>query len=331
MKAILFPSRNEVAYSDLRDPTAGAGEVVVRVRASGICHTDLEVLRANYGTSAFPLVPGHEFSGVIAEVGPGVETVKVGDRVVVDPNRECGACPACKRGFSHLCDNLQAYGVTRNGGFAEYAVISSDAAHPIGDMPFDLAALAEPMGCVLNGLGAARARQASNALVFGAGPIGALLAVGLNVHGVRNVTLVDIDEARLAFAEELGFDAVHAKSPDLSRWKRGADLVIDATGVPEVASGLIGYAASGGTVLYFGVCPSEARIEISPFEVFRRQLTLAGSHSLNHNIPEALHTLGAFEGDLSRIISHRLPIQEIAEVYVGRPPSASLKIQAVFD
>ncbi len=117
MKAINFPARAEVAFGILPDPVAGAGEVVVEVRASGICHTDFEVLNANYGTSAFPVVPGHEYSGIVADVGQGVAGLSVGDRVVVDPNLECGDCRACRRGWAHLCEKLGAYGVTRERRF----------------------------------------------------------------------------------------------------------------------------------------------------------------------------------------------------------------------
>ena len=155
MRAILFPKKDEVKALDLPDPVAGANDVIVRVRASGICHTDIEVLKGNYGSSAFPLVPGHEFSGVIAEVGAGVTGLRSGDAVVVDPNLECGTCDACERGYAHLCERLGAYGVTVNGGFAEYCMVKASAVHPIHDLPFHLAALAEPMGCVLNGVEAA--------------------------------------------------------------------------------------------------------------------------------------------------------------------------------
>ncbi len=105
--------------------------------------------------------------------------------------------------------------------------------------------------------------------------------------------------------------------------------MVDATGVPAVAAGLIDYAASGGKALFFGVCPSDARIEISPFEVFRRQLTLAGAHSLNHNIPEAIEALRADAARIGRLVSHRLPLDEVAAILGGRAPPGSLKVQAI--
>ena len=327
MRAIVFPARGEVAVEDRPDPRPGPGEALIEVRASGICHTDLEVLAANYGTGAFPLVPGHEYAGIVAELGPDADGPAPGTRVAVDPNLECGRCRACRRGDAHLCDALGAYGVTRDGGFAERAVVRASALHPIWDMPFHVAALAEPMGCVLNAVGAAWRPSTRSALIFGAGPMGVLMAMALAERGVE-VALCDVDGARLDLAEGFGFEAVPAGSDALARLRRDRDLVVDATGVPAVAAGLPDYAANGGAVLYFGVCPSDARIEIAPFDVFRRQLTIAGSHSLNHNVPQALAALAARGPDVGRLVSHRLPLEEVAAVLRGRAPHGSLKVQA---
>lgn len=329
MKAIVFPAKDRASFRDLPEQMAEPGQVVIAVRASGLCHTDFEVLHANYGPGSFPVVPGHEYAGIVTQVGEGVTRLAEGDRVVVDPNINCGTCPACLRGWAHLCDRLEAYGVTRNGGFAEASVVVAEAVHKIGDMPFDVAALAEPMGCVLNGLDAARAREKQNSLIFGAGPMGLMLAVGLRAQGVVDVTLADLDEKRLAFAEEMGFAALHVAGDAMKSWHHGADLAIDATGVPAVAASLIDHTANGGTALFFGVCPQAARIEIPPFEVFRRQLSLVGSHSLNHNIPQALDALRAFDGDLSRLVSHSVSMEEMQGVFTDGPPRGCLKVQAV--
>ena len=327
MKSIIFSARDHAAMIDIPDPVAGPGQVVIAVKASGLCHTDFEVLQANYGPGSFPLVPGHEYAGVLMQVGPDVTDLSIGDRVVVDPNINCGTCPACQRGWAHLCDQLEAYGVTRNGGFAEQSVVAANAVHKIGDMPFDVAALAEPMGCVLNGLHAAKAKDKQNALIFGAGPMGLMLAVGLRAQGVVDVTLVDLDETRLSFAKEMGFAAIPARSDDMKAWRHAADLSIDATGVPAVASSLTQHTANGGSALFFGVCPQSTRIEVSPFEVFRRQLSLVGSHSLNRNIPEALAALRAFDGDLSKLVSHHLPLEEMLAIFADGPPLGCLKVQ----
>jgi D-altritol 5-dehydrogenase len=249
--------------------------------------------------------------------------------VVVDPNIECGTCRACLRGWAHLCERLGAYGVTVHGGFAEYSVVRAEALHPVGDMPFDIAALAEPVGCVLNGIAAVQGERAANALIFGAGPMGILMALVLRARGVTEIALVDVDPGRIALAEGFGFAAFHADSADLARHRHGADLAVEATGVPAVAAALPGYIANGGKGLFFGVCPQAARIEVAPFDIFRRQITLAGSHSLNHNIPDALAAIADVGLDIGRVISHRLPLPEIAARFRDAPRDASLKVQAV--
>jgi len=327
MRAIVYKEKNETTINTLDDPTPGENEVVVDVRASGICHTDIEVLRGNYGENAFPLVPGHEYSGEISAVGAGVKGLGIGDRVVVDPNFECGSCRACKKGWAHLCENLGAYGVTKHGGFAEQSVVDSSAVHKIGDIPFEIAALAEPLGCVLNGLDASRAEAADNALIFGGGPIGLLLAIGMQVRGVKEISIADINESRLTIVESFGFKPIVAASSEVDAYKQSTDLVVDATGVPSVAEKITHYISNGGVGLYFGVCPAEARIEISPFEVFRRQLSLVGSHSLNHNIPEAIRVITEFGNDIGRITTHKLPFEEINAALSGDFPADSMKIQ----
>jgi len=328
MQAIVFTQPNEVSFISLPNPRPGPDEVVVDVKASGICHTDYEVLKANYGTSAFPVVPGHEYAGIVVEAGADVANVAVGDRVVVDPNVECGACRACGRGWAHLCETLGAYGVTQHGGFAELSLIKATAAFKIDQMSFAQAALAEPMGCVLNGVDAVFDTFIERALIFGAGPMGLLMGIALSVRGVEHVTFSDIDEGRLDLAASFGFKGVMAASDDMKSWDQSADLAVDATGVPAVAAQLPDYTANGGKCLFFGVCPSTARIEVSPFEIFRRQLTLAGSHSLNHNIRPALDTIADYGPDIERVVSHKMSLDEVSEHLRTIPPPGSLKVQA---
>ena len=330
MKAITYKSHGEVQSSDIEEPSAGSDDVVIRVHASGICHTDIDILYGRYGNSTFPLVPGHEYAGEIVATGNNVEKFTTGERVVVDPNIHCGNCKACKKGLFNLCDKLGAYGVTVNGGFAEHSVVHKDNVVPIGDLTYGVAALAEPVGCVLNGLDAFDTNAVENALVFGAGPIGMLIALCLRTRGVMDVTMVDLDEARLSLAESFGLSAIAAGSSQLDGLKKSVDLAVDATGVPKVAEGLIDYAANGGNVLFFGVCPPGEKVAISPNEVFRRQIRLAGTHSLNHNIPESLEAIKSIGPDINNLISHRVELSEI-KGYLDKSnsQSGSLKIHAV--
>ena len=328
MEALVYsgPGRFEIGRLDAPEP--GAGEAVVRVRASGLCHTDVEVLHGRYGEGAFPLVPGHEYAGTVEAVGPGVsDVIRPGDRVVIDPNISCGTCRACRRGLGNLCATLQAYGVTRDGGFAEYALVDAAALHPIGDMDFALAALAEPLGCVLNGLDAAGTDSVRDALLYGAGPIGLLMALALRERGVESVTVVDLDGSRREFAQGLGLDALPADDASLSGRPRSRDLAVDATGVVAVAAGLIDQVADGGAALLFGVCLPGETMPVSPHEIFRRQIRLVGAHSLNHNIPAALEVLRASGETMSRVVSHRVPLSDVAACLSGGVPAGAMKVQ----
>ena len=327
MKAVWFPSPNDVSVGTLPDPDPGQGEVLVRVKASGICHTDIEVMRGNYGTSTYPIVPGHEFAGEIAEIGNDVSGISIGDRVVVDPNLQCGTCRACLRGWAHLCEDLGAYGVTVNGGFAEYCTVRAGAVHAIGDMSFSEAALAEPMGCVLNGLSPLQGEIVERAIIFGTGPMGLLMGLTLMSRGTAEVIMVDRLEDRLGRAESVGLRAINSDACEIDRLSRSCDLAVDATGVPAVVEKLPEYVGNGGAALVFGVCPSDARIAVSPFEIFRRQLSLFGTHSLNHNIPDALELLKVVGASVQKVVSHQLPFEEIATVMGGRHLPGSMKIQ----
>ncbi|MBB2671655.1 UNVERIFIED_ORG: threonine dehydrogenase-like Zn-dependent dehydrogenase [Rhizobium esperanzae] len=336
MEAICYTEKGIAVTKALPLPELRPGHALVRVRAAGLCHTDIDVLHGRYGEGRFPLVPCHEYAGVIEAVAGDVSSLAVGARVVVDPNLPCGQCRACRKGLTNLCRDLKAYGVTEDGGFAEYSLVRTDHLHQIGNLDFNLAALAEPLACVLNGLGSAGLRAGAagteTALVFGAGPIGLLLALSLKAEGVSSVTVADINEGRLAFAERLGLETAVSGSEALAGRRRSFDFVADATGVARVVEGMIDFATDGGTVLVFGVCSPDQRISIAPFEIFRRQIRFAGSHSLNRNIPQALDLLRRDTGAMAQLVSHRLPLGEVLPFITKKSADpATMKVQFSID
>jgi len=332
MKAIKYAAKGVAQIADMGVPQLKPGHALVHVRAAGLCHTDIDVLHGRYGEGKFPLVPCHEYAGVVQALAEDVSGLEVGARVAVDPNIPCGACRSCRKGLTNLCSNLKAYGVTNDGGFAEYSLVKVDHLHDIGDLPFETAALAEPLGCVLNGLDSAGLKTGpfgtETALVFGGGPIGLLLALSLKARGVESVTVADINESRLAFAAELGLTPIVSGSEELAAQKRQFDFVADATGIASVVEGMIDYTADGGTALVFGVCAPDVRISVAPFEIFRRQIKLVGSHSLNQNIPEAINILKRDKGAMARLVSHRLQLSEVLLfLSKGAAGAATMKVQ----
>jgi D-arabinitol dehydrogenase (NADP+) len=315
MRAAVITQKHHLEIQELPAPTVGAGEVRIRIAATGVCGTDLHLYGGHFG-AVFPLVPGHEIAGVVDQTGAGVRYIREGDRVALDPVISCGVCHHCRRGMRHHCENYQALGVTRAGGFAEYVIAPESNVYRVGNLDLEVAAFAEPLGCIAWGMKRLQPEPATKALLFGTGPIGLLLMQALIASGISQVTVVEPNAERRALAVQLG--AKLALEPDKDLKTKlfdlepyGFDVVTEATGAPAVISQLPQYAISGGKVMYYGVAPDEARVEISPYEVFRRDLTILGSFSLLGTVPQALEWLSSGRVQVKPLITHRLPIEQL--------------------
>ncbi len=295
MRAVVFDAPTRVALQQIPRPEPQPDQVIVKVMACGLCGTDLHLFHGDFPTR-YPLVPGHEFSGVIAEIGNQVSDWRVGDRVIADPNIACGACYFCRNGQVNHCLNHQAIGVTQNGAFAEFVAVPARNLYAIGNaLSFEQAAMVEPLSCVVYGLRRLQLRIGDQVLIFGAGPIGLLLMQCCKHGGASSVTMVDLDPERLDMARALG--ATHAISAaaqqtllnEIARY--GFDAVIDATGIPSVVEGCLEYVKRGGKLLLFGVCPEDAKISLSPFQIYRRDLEIIGTFALRHSFDPALELI----------------------------------------
>ncbi len=311
---ILGPGRTEVATVPV--PSPGAGEVLIEVARAGICGTDLHILDGEYELARFPMTPGHEFAGTIRAVGEGVRRRRVNERVTADPNLPCGVCPECQRGAVNQCHDLAVVGVTRDGAFARWVVVPEGVVVPLGDLSFAEGALAEPLACVVWGLERVRVKPGDSALVFGAGPMGCLLAQAVKAAGAARVAVVDVAPARLAIARSLGADLV--VTPDeLHRLRDfaplGFELVAEATGLPSVLEDAVDHARPGGTVWVFGVAAGDARASISPYQLFRRDLSLVGSFAVNQTVPRAVAMIAGGSVNVAPLVSHVLPIESFGE------------------
>lgn len=326
---VLAPGR--LAVSPQTRPAPGPGEVLVAVERAGVCGTDVHIVEGGYALARFPLVPGHELAGTVVEVGEAVRGVAVGERVTVDPNVPCLACPECRRNAFNHCERMSIVGVNRDGGFASYLVVPERAVYPVGDLPFTAAALLEPLACVLWGLKRARVEPGARALVFGAGPLGCLLVQALRFAGAATVAAVDVVPYRLEVARSLGATAAVPADDraGLDRLERhGFDLVVDATGSPAVLQGALAYVRPGGTVWAFGVAPAEATIQVSPFELFRRDLTLFSSFALNRTFDQAIELARTPGMELEALVSHVVPLAEFERgMEVARTEPRRMKVQ----
>src|SRR6516164_4978408 len=293
MKAAVVTRPGTVLVREVPDLEPGPGDVLIRVASAGVCGTDVHIVTGHHAQVTLPLVPGHEIAGYVESTGEGVHDLAVGQAVAVDPVSACGTCHFCLRGLRNHCLRFGAIGVTRPGGFARYVIVPAANSHPVGDMSLDQAVFAEPLGCIIWGLKRLDPPVASTALLFGAGPIGLLLLQGLLVRGVARVTVVDPLERRLSIARRLGAASTFMPGPELYESLRdaapfGFEVVAEATGDPAVVQGMFAYAAPGGKILIFGVSPEDARVVVSPHEVYAKDLSIIGSFSLAGTFAEAL-------------------------------------------
>lgn len=321
MKSVVIERPNEISLVVRDVPEPGPGELMIQVMASGICGTDLHIYRGEY-MGSYPVIPGHEFSGLVVAVGSQITRFKVGDRVAVEPNIACDNCVNCLNNRQNFCLNWQAIGVTLPGGMEEYVIVPERAAFPIGDLPFEHGAFMEPLSCVVHGIQRAHIRLADHVAIFGAGPIGILMLQMARLQGAAHVTVLEINPGRADLASELGADRVVSSFEQLR--PDTYDIVIDATGAIPVMNRSIDYVRMGGTVLLFGVPPSGRNLEVEGFKIFRKGLTVLSSFTSVRNSFQAVDLLQSGQIRVEPLISHRLPLEELPralELIESRDPA----------
>lgn len=306
MKSAFISQPNHLEIVDLPMPEPGENEVLIQVMACGICGTDIHIFRGEY-LGPYPVVPGHEFSGVVAQVGRGVSRFKEGDRVAVEPNISCDNCANCLNNRQNFCLNWQAVGVTRPGGMAQYVLAPEKAVFDIGGLSFEQGAFMEPLSCVLHGMERLGAELADRILILGAGPIGCLILQTARNQGAAELAIVDKNRSRAEAARAYGADQVLHNLDDLP--SDYYDAVIDATGSISVMERTLDFVRPGGKVLWFGVPPSGQPMRLEPFKVFRKGLTVLSSFTSVRNSFQALDLLKSGRISITGLVSHRLPLE----------------------
>jgi D-arabinitol dehydrogenase (NADP+) len=310
METIIIHKPNELKLVEREIPEPGPGEVLIKVMASGICGTDIHIFNGEY-MGAYPVIPGHEFSGVVVSTGNLITRFKVGDRVAVEPNISCDNCVHCLNNRQNFCLNWQAIGVTLPGGMEQYVTAPEKAVFSIGDLPFEQGAFMEPLSCVIHGIERAQLRLADQVAILGAGPIGNLILQMARLQGAAQITVLENNPGRAELARQMGAYLVLSRMEDLQPEK--FDVVIDATGVIPVMTQAIDYARRGGTVLLFGVPPSGRLMEIEVFKIFQKGLTILSSFTSVRNSYQAVNLLRSGKIDVRSLISHRLPLKEMSQ------------------
>jgi len=320
MKAVVYDAPGQYAIREIPTPDPGPGEVRVRVQQTGICGTDLHIHNGKF-FAEFPLTPGHELVGPVDALGEGTEGFRIGEYVSVNPNMNCGHCEYCRTGHTLLCANLKGLGTNWPGSFAEYVTVPARLVFSVDGIDPDISVFTEPTACAMHGTETLRPRPGSSALVFGAGPTGLLLAQLIARGGAASVTVAASSAFKLKRAEDLGLDATFLMdradlAGDAAKLKAasggGFDIVVDATGAAAVSEQCVPLTRSGGTVMFYGVTEPEDLVRVSPYDVFRREITIKGSFAEIDSFPAAIAALRTGRARTDGLITHRFPLDDYA-------------------
>ena len=321
MRAVVYDQPRSYRVQEVPDPQPAPGEVLIDVVQVGVCGTDLHIHEGDF-FAEFPLVPGHEVVGTVTGLGEGVQGFSLGESVSVNPNINCGYCAPCRRGQALLCTNLKGLGTNWAGGFAERLVAPFEYVYSTEGLAPDTAVFTEPTACAVHGLETLDPRPGCSALIFGAGPTGLLLAQLLAKGGAAHVTVAGSSRFKLDRAEALGVDRTllldREDLPGAVEALReasggGFDVVVEATGSPAVGEVCVPLTTSGGTVMIYGVTGPEDRVSFSPYDVFRREITIKGSFAEISAFPGAIAALRSGRASTEGLITHRFDLEDYGE------------------
>jgi len=335
---LVEPGRLELR--DFTPPRPGPGELLIRVRCALSCGTDLKTFRRGHPLWKMPTAFGHEFSGVVAEAGAGVTAFKAGDEIMAAPTAPCGICFYCQHGQENLC--ADAVGRMVLGAYADQLllpahVVARNTFIKPANLPFEEAALLEPLSCVVHANEMARPEKSETVVIIGAGALGLLHMLVMKASGVREVVVVGRGAERLKWAGELGADLVidarGAGAADrIAKLNSGfgPDLVIECTGQVEGWQDALARVRRGGRVVFFGGCPAGTELRVDTRRMHYDNLTLmAPFHFRPRDVRRAYELLAGRALNAGAIVNARMRLQDLAEVFSMLERGAALKCAVI--
>jgi len=317
MRAVVFESEGKLALQDRPTPTPGYKEILVKTAAVGICGTDTHVFDGEFEGTVFPIVPGHEATGTIVELGEGVNDgvfdFHVGDHVAINPSTVCGECEFCLSGHQNLCRFWNGLGVVASDGAAQefFTAPAGNVFKLKPDTELYEAALIEPLACAIRGWDVLPRRLGDHVLVYGSGTMGLLMAQLATKAGAATVSIVDLNEERLTTAAECGIKMRYtsADQADRDKW----DVVIDCTGNIRAIEDGLKRVKPAGYFQNFGVAPADGSAQYSPFRVYRDELSIVGTMAVLNSFGRAVELFEAGAINAPAMISNSFTLDDYAE------------------
>lgn len=279
---LVEPQRFEIQEKSL--PTVGVGDVLIKIKNVGICGTDIHIFHGRYARESLPLIPGHELAGQVVDVGAGVQSVSVGDRVTADINKSCGHCFYCRKNQRLNCASISQIGIGENGAFAEYiALPECYVVKAPQDMNYGVLSLVEPVSCVVRNARKSHITFGQSAVVIGAGAIGNLHIQVLRAIGVAPLIAIEPCAERAELAKRCGADIVitdpkNAQSIIQNATDgRGADVVVESVGNADLYAQAFDYIRAGGRIASFGITGADDTYGVNTFDMVLQELSMQGS------------------------------------------------------
>jgi threonine dehydrogenase-like Zn-dependent dehydrogenase len=320
MKAAVVEKPNVLAIRQVPVPEIAEEEVLIRVKYTGICGTDWSIFTGKYSADKLPLIPGHEFSGTVAQVGRKARGLKEGDRVTADINLSCGTCFYCRKGQKLMCPDFRQLGIHIDGTYAEYVKAPYEQVHKLPDgLDFLAGAFVEPVSCVIHSSKAAGITHGSSVAILGAG-LGVLHGALARQRGAAPVIVIGRNPKKLGIAREMGADVTidinQVKDPVAEVKKltagRGADYVVEAVGTPQTYEQAFQMVRPGGTVVAFGICAGEDTIRVRPFDLVLGEKNVVSSCAgVGPDWPDAIALLAYGHIKPQALFSMVVPLEEL--------------------
>ena len=317
-----------IELREMEVPKPSQGELLVKIKAALTCGTDLKAFRRGHPVIPMPGLFGHEFSGIVTEVGRGITRFKKGDAIMAVHSAPCLACRYCRKELYNLCENIMQTKIL--GAFAEYIllpphIVRQNVFHKPQNLSFEEAAFLEPLSCVVHGMESLSVKKNDHALIIGSGPVGLLHLLLLKEKGVQ-VTVMDKHDSKLKVATKLGADSVLlSKIQNLSH-DLDFDYVFECTGMPDVWEASVNYVRRGGTVVLFGGCKSGATVTYDTERLHYDEITLKGVfHYTPADVKKAYKLLCNKNLNVSRLISGHFPLKQTQKAFVNLSKGVGIK------
>ncbi|PNR94033.1 hypothetical protein HWHPT5561_07375 [Petrotoga sp. HWH.PT.55.6.1] len=319
MEAIYIEKPHQIEVINKEEPSAKENESLIRVLGCGVCGTDLKIFKGET-LATYPLIPGHEIVGEIVKS----KTFEKGTKVTIDPNRPCGVCQYCREGKIHLCENLSAVGVNRDGGFAELVSVPNEQIFALYDnIQVKDAIFAEPLSCIIHGIDLSNFSYTDDIAIIGGGAIGLIFAMLLNRFSVGKTVIFEVSQEKMEFIKnEFRLEIDH---PDNNPKSRKFDTVFECSGTISGFETAYTLVKKGGKIIDFGVTPKGSKSkEVEPFKIYSEEISITGSYVNPFTMQRAVKILNSNEFFFQKLLTDVGDLSEITK-YISSDKKPFLK------